>query len=120
MLTCTRCPTDKRAFGQAIGDELLRRHGKRRSYALDRICDVVDALGFPFEWSRWACALYGSPEDFAARQAALGEGGDYADMKAEMFAAMTEGASSSWFDTDMSWLEWPDFDFGSLFSFFDV
>jgi hypothetical protein len=41
-------------------------------------------------------------------------------MRAEMVSAMTDGASSSWFDIDTSWLEWPDIDLSSIFDFFDV
>jgi len=42
-------------------------------------------------------------------------------MKSEMAAAITDGASSSWFDFDfdLSWLEWPDFDVPSIFDIFD-
>jgi len=41
-------------------------------------------------------------------------------MKAEMVSAMTDGASTSWFDTDMSWLEWPDVDLSAIFESIDL
>jgi hypothetical protein len=40
-------------------------------------------------------------------------------MKAQMAHAITDGASDSWFDFDLSWLEWPDFDLPSIFDVFD-
>ncbi len=113
-------PRDKRAFGKAVGDELLRRHGRRRSYNLANIAEVIDSLDLPVDFARWAYAAFASPEDVKAYQAFTGETYDFAAMKSAMFSAMTEGASDSWFDFDMSWLEWPDFDFSSLFSGFDL
>ena len=119
MNTCSTSPLDKRAFGKAVGDELLRRHGKQRTYKRSQILRAVDALSFPADFSCWAMALYSSREDYDAHHAITGEVCDYAAMKGEMVSAMTEGASSSWFDVDMSWLDWPDFDFSSLFDLFD-
>ncbi|MES2697127.1 MAG: hypothetical protein V4773_26920 [Verrucomicrobiota bacterium] len=113
-------PLDKRALGKAVGDELLKRHGKQRHYSFQRIADVVDLLGFGADALSWALALFASPEDFEAYHATIGQPRDYGSMKSEIFDAMTEGASLDWFDIDMSWLEWPDFDFGSLFDFFDI
>ncbi len=113
-------PRDKRAFGKAVGDQLLKRHGKKRSYDLYEIADVIDFLELPFDLARWAYAAFAAPEDIKAYQALTRETFDYTAMKSEMFSAMTEGASDTWFDFDMSWLEWPDFDFGSLFDFFDL
>ena len=51
----------------------------------------------------------------------MGENFDYMDMKAEMVAAMTDGASESWtdFDFGLSWLELPDFDLLDFFEFLD-
>lgn len=121
MTTCTSAPTDKRAFGKAVGDELLKRHGKRRYYSLHQIRMAMIELGHPAEWESRAFALYGSPWDFKAWEKASGQSSDrYARLKEEMFNAMTDGASEAWFNVDMSWLEWPDFDFGSIFEFFDL
>jgi hypothetical protein len=120
MTTCAISPVDKRAYGKAVGDELLRLHGKKRYYSVRQTRSASDGLGFPVDWSCWAMSLYTSPGEFARHHAALGETCDYAGMKAEMFSAMTDGASRSWFSFDMSWLEWPDIDFSSIFDFFDV
>jgi hypothetical protein len=64
-------------------------------------------------------ALYASPADFTAYHDEIGEQCDYASMKAEMTAALTDGASGSWFDVDLSWLDWPDIELPSIFDFFD-
>lgn len=113
-------PRDKRAFGKAVGDELLKRHGKKRSYNLADIADVIEALELPIDFARWAYATFASPDDIKTYQTLTGDNFDFTAMKAEMFSALTDGASDSWFDFDMSWLEWPDFDFSSLFSGFDL
>ncbi len=117
--SCAHRPADPRAFGQAVGNELLRRHGKQRHYATERVRAVVDSLGFPADTACWAQALYASPADFEQLHRATGETCDYAAMKAEMFDAMTGTSSASWFDADLSWLDWPDFNFADVFSFFD-
>lgn len=117
--TCAPAPPDKRAFGKAVGDELLQRHGKKRYYPLREIRAALRRRDLPLDLDCWAYAAYASPEDFRQHHLETGEVCDYATMKSEMFAAMTDGASTSWFDLDMSWLEWPDFDFSSLFDFFD-
>ncbi len=40
-------------------------------------------------------------------------------MKTEMTSALTDGASNSWSDLDLSWLEWPDIELPSIFDFID-
>jgi hypothetical protein len=40
-------------------------------------------------------------------------------MKAEMLSSVSDATDTSWFDFDLSWLEFPDIDF-SLFDFLDV
>lgn len=40
-------------------------------------------------------------------------------MKAEMLASVSSADDASWFDIDLSWLEFPDIDL-SIFDFFDV
>jgi hypothetical protein len=109
MNTCSTSVGDKRAFGQAVGNELLRRHGKRSSYMPKQIERAVERAGFPIDVSCWAMSLYSSRENFNEHHAATGEVCDYAAMKSEMVLAMTDGASSSWFDIDMS----------SIFDFID-
>jgi hypothetical protein len=119
MPVCSPRPDDKRAFGKAVGDELMRRHGKKRYYPPKDVRDATRSLGYPLDWSCWGMSLFTSPSDFEMFHHAAGEACDYAAMKAEMFAAMTDGVSSSWFDIDMSWLEWPDIDLSSIFEVFD-
>jgi hypothetical protein len=119
MPACHISPTDKRAFGKAVGDELLKRHGKQRFYSVEQVNNAVRRLDYPIDWSCWAFSLYTSPLEFRTYHDYLGEACDYGEMKAQMFSAMTDGASSSWFDIDMSWLEWPDIDLSCIFEFFD-
>jgi hypothetical protein len=63
--------------------------------------------------------LFASAADFNKYHASIGETCDYSAMKSEMAIALTDGASESWFDFDLSWLEWPELDLSSIFSFFD-
>jgi len=40
-------------------------------------------------------------------------------MKAEVLADPASGGSFSWLDINLSWLEWPDIDFYSMFDWMD-
>ncbi len=40
-------------------------------------------------------------------------------MKGEMLSTVSNAVDTSWFDLDLSWLEFPDIDL-SLFDFFDL
>lgn len=120
MPATTQRPLDKRAVGKAVGDELLKRHGKKREYTFLEVFDVVDTLALGHDAVSWALSLYSSAADFHAYHATLGQIRDYGALKAEMFEVMTESSTiGDWFDIDMSWLDWPDFDFSGLFDFFD-
>ena len=48
----------------------------------------------------------------------MGEACDYVSMKAEMLASVSIGSDASWFDIDLSWIEFPDLDW-SIFDFID-
>jgi hypothetical protein len=117
MPVCAISVDDKRAFGKAVGEELVRRHGKKRSYGIPEVRSAVRAQNYPADWACWAYALYGVPAEFADYHRSIGVTCDHATMKSEMVSALTDGASSSWFDVDMSWLEWPDIDLSSIFDF---
>jgi cysteine synthase len=119
MTICHATSVDKKKLGIAVGSELVRTHGKKRYYSRRQVKTAAEQTGYSVDWHCWAYSLYISPGDFDAHHRASGETCDYEAMRAEMTAAVTDGASSSWFDVDLSWLEWPDIDFDSLFDFFD-
>lgn len=112
-------PDDKKAFIGAVGQELVRAHGKLNYYRPPDIRRAAERRGYPVDIHCWAYCVFATPEDFAAIHAAAGEVCDYAVMKAEVLADLASGASFSLFDLDLSWLEWPDIDLSSLFDWFD-
>jgi hypothetical protein len=117
---CTVEPKDKKELGTRVGHRLVRDYGKRRFYTPQQVRSAVHAESFPMDWACWGYALFCTPEDFAAVHRTLGEACDFAAMKADMTSAVTDGASGSWFDLDLSWLDWPDIDLSSVFDLFDV
>ena len=119
MPVCALSPGDKKQFGVALGSELARAHGKRRYYSAQQVRDSAQRLGYATDWHCWGMSMYLSPSDFYAFHSALGEVCDYVAMRSEMAAAIAGDAASSWFSVDLSWLEWPDIDFGDLFDIFD-
>jgi hypothetical protein len=119
MTSCSSAPTDKKAYGKAVGEILLKNYGKRRFYSPKQVKTASYKSKYGVDWHCWAMCLYTSPDDFNSYHQSIGETCDYASMKSEMTLALTDGASESWFDIDLSWLEWPDIDFPSIFDFFD-
>lgn len=119
MTTCTLSPKDKKEYARDVGRILVKRHGKQKYYSPHRVKKASNDTKYAVDWHCWAMCLYTSPGDFTSYHDSIGESCDYASMKSEMAYAITDGASESWFDLDLSWLEWPDFDLPSIFDIFD-
>ena len=119
MPACELKPKDKTAFLSAVGEDLVQKHGKRKYYKNEDIGRSVIARGFPMDYSCWAYCIFSSPEDFKSLHDAAGEVCDYVSMKAEVLSELAGAGGFSWFDIDLSWLEWPDIDLSGLFDWFD-
>jgi hypothetical protein len=119
MPACHVEPKDKKAFIGAVGEELVRRHGKRKYYQPTEVRSAAESLGYPLDIHCWAYCIFSTPADFQAIHDAAGEVCDYAAMKAEVLADLASGRSFSWRDIDLPWLEWQDIDLSSLFDWFD-
>lgn len=119
MAACYLKPDDKRAFIGAVGEELVRTHGKQNYYEPAQIRRAAERRGYPIDIHCWAYCIFSTPEDFSALHDAAGEVCDYAAMKAEVLTDLAGSASFSTLDVGLSWLEWPDIDLSSLFDWFD-
>jgi hypothetical protein len=115
MPACHLQPKDKKAFVGAVGEELIRRYGKRKYYKPAEVAQAAGSRGFPLDIHCWAYCIFTTPEDFKAIHDAAGEVCDYAVMKAEVLADLAVDGAFSGLDLDLSWLEWPDIDLASLF-----
>ena len=120
MPACHIKPDDKKALIGAVGQELVRKQGKKNYYKPDDVRRAAETCGYPIDVHCWAYCIFSSPEDFRALHDAAGEICDYALMKAEVLGDLASGASFSLFDIDLSWLEWPDIDLSSIFDWFDL
>lgn len=119
MATCHIEPKDKKALVGDVGQELVRRHGKKKYYKPDEIRGAAVSQGYPVDVHCWAMCCFATPDDFAAIHAATGEVCDYAAMKASLLTDLVAGGNYSWVDLSLSWLEWPDIDLSSAFNWFD-
>jgi hypothetical protein len=119
MPVCALRPKDKRAFIGEVGEDLVRKHGKRKYYAPADIRRSTEACGYPVDIHCWAYCIFASPQDFKALHDAAGEACDYAAMKSEVLTDLSQSGLYAWRDIDLSWLEWPDIDVSSLFEWFD-
>jgi hypothetical protein len=112
-------PPDKKALIGAVGEDLVRRHGKRKYYKPAEVRRSAETCGYGVDVHCWALCIFTTPEAFKALHDSAGEACDYAAMKAEVLADLAGGAAFSLFDVDLSWLDWPDIDLSSLFDWFD-
>lgn len=119
MPACEMKPADKKAYVGAVGEELVRRHGKRKYYEPRQVVEASSARGYGVDYVCWAHCIYISPGDFKALHEAAGEACDHVAMKAEVLGDLA-GGSFQWLDVDLSWLEWPDIDLSGVFDWFDL
>lgn len=115
--SCTTPPKDKKAYAEEVGQQLVKEYGKKKFYSVSEVQNVAKTLK-SVDWVCWGMCLYVSPSEFQEYHESIGEVCNYSQMKSEMVTALT-GSSSTWFDTDLSWLELPDLDVSSVFKIFD-
>jgi len=115
---CAISPRDKKDQAKRVGDDLVQRHGKRKFYSVEQVRAANQRCSIPFDVACWSHAMFNTHYDFDRIHSAAGEACDYLAMKKEMLESLSVGTPSSWFDFDLSWLEFPDIDWSS-FDFFD-
>ena len=118
MPACTISPADRRKQVRLVGTDLLKNCGKKQYYTVQEVKNANRRQGINYDVACWSHATFNSHSDFDAYHKAIGESCDYMSMKAEMLLSVSNAADTSWFDMNLSWLDFPDIDF-SLFDFFD-
>jgi hypothetical protein len=116
---CAMSPRDKKAQAKAVGEDLVRHYGKQKFYTVQQVRESNRRKNIDIDVACWSHAMFNSHSDFDRLHAASGESCDYAEMKSQMLHAVATEDSGSWFDWDLSWLEFPDLDL-SIFDFFDL
>ena len=116
---CAMSPRDKNAQARLVGDDLVQHYGKRKFYTVEQVKEANRRKGISLDVACWSHAMFNRHEDFDQLHSHVPEGCDYAAMKSEMLRAVATEDSDSWFDWDLSWLEFPDLDI-SLFDFLDL
>lgn len=119
MTACALAPEDKRRQVTRVGNDLVRHYGKRRYFTVQEVKDANRRQGISPDVACWSHAAFNSHGDFDAYHRSIGEDCDYAAMKSEMLSSVSEASDTSWFDLDLSWLEFPDIDW-SVFDFLDL
>lgn len=110
-----------RELEKKVGNDLLKKHGKKRFYTPAQVQSSCKDLNIAIDWHCWAMCFFTDRSAFELFHESIGENCDYTSMKSSMVSAITDGASDSWtdFDFDLSWIELPDIDFSDFFDFFD-
>jgi len=110
MPACAIAPADRRSQIQLVGNDLISNYGKKDHYTVEEVQEANKRQGIKVDISCWSHAVFNSHEDFDRYHRTLGESCDYVAMKKEMLDAVGSGADASWFDFDLSWLEFPSLD----------
>ncbi len=119
MPACALSPADRRQQVHLVGNDLVNHYGKKPYYTVQEVKNANRRQGISPDFGCWSHAVFNSHADFDAYHRSIGESCDYAAMKSEMLSSVSNTTESSWFDFDLSWLEFPDIDW-SIFDFFDL
>ncbi|WP_147383990.1 DUF6559 family protein [Noviherbaspirillum sedimenti] len=111
-------PRDRKSQVKAVGNDLVKHYGKKRFYTVQQVKDANRRNDIGIDAGCWSHAAFNSHSDFDAYHESIGEKCDYAAMKSEMLGSVSNASDASWFDIDLSWLEFPDMDW-SIFDFVD-
>lgn len=115
---CSISPTNKRLQAKRVGEDLVRNYGQQKFYTVQQVKASNQRTGVHIDVACWSHAMFNSHSDFDDLHTASGEICDYTAMKEDMLRAVASDDSTSWFDFDLSWLEFPDLD-SSIFDFID-
>ncbi|PUE06719.1 hypothetical protein B9Z51_12270 [Limnohabitans sp. T6-5] len=118
MPACAISPADRRQQVRKIGNDLLQNYGKKQYYTIEEVKAANHRNKVDFDFVCWSYAAFNSHKDFDDYHRSVGESCDYVSMKSDMLSSVSNVTDTSWFDFDLSWLEFPDIDF-SLFDFLD-
>lgn len=120
MPACAISPSDRRQQVSRVGNDLLRHYGKKPYYSVEQVRNANRRQGIKADVGCWSHATFNTHEDFDSYHQFIGESCDYLSMKGDMLSSVSTGSSdTSWFDLDLSWLQFPDIDL-SVFDFFDI
>lgn len=110
MPACTIAPADRRSQVQLVGNDLIANYGKKDHYTIEEVQEANRRQRINVDITCWSHAVFNSHQDFDRYHRTLGESCDYVAMKKEMLDAVSTGVDASWFDFDLSWLEFPSID----------
>ncbi len=119
MRACALSPADRSQQVRLVGNDLVKHYGKKRYYTVQEVRDANRRQGIRLDVGCWSHATFNTHSDFDLYHQSIGESCDYAAMKGEMLSSVSNASDMSWFDIDLSWLEYPDIDL-SIFDFFDL
>jgi hypothetical protein len=119
MRACAIPPEDRRKQVKLVGDDLVRHYGKKRFYTIKQVKEANRRQNISLDFGCWSHATFNSHADFDTYHESIGEQCDYLTMKAEMLESVSAATDTSWFDLDLSWMEFPDIDW-SIFDFLDA
>ena len=118
MPACAIRPAGRRKQVRLVGNDLVRNYGKKQHYTVLEVKNANRRQGIAVDVVCWSHAVFNSHQDFDAYHRSIGESCDYVAMKSEMLSSVSSASDTSWFDIELSWLEFPEVDW-SIFDFFD-
>ncbi|MBB6096439.1 hypothetical protein HNQ60_005361 [Povalibacter uvarum] len=95
MSTCALTSADKRLIARRVGRDLIKHHGKKKSYTAPEVRKAAVRQEFSVDWHCWAYALYTDRVTFDAHHREIGETCDYTVMHKGMMDAVGGDAGST-------------------------
>ncbi len=111
---------EKKTYLNAVGQKLVERRGKKKYYSREEVDEAITNALVTIDWACLAYCVFLDEATFDAIHAGIDVVCDYHEMRRDALAALTEESGFLEMDLDLSWLEWPDIDLGSVFDWFDV
>ena len=119
MGACTIAPNDRRDQVKRVGEDLDRYYGKKPYYTVQEVKDANRRRDISPDFCCWSFATFNTRSDFDTYHQSIGEQCDYSAMKTDMLSSVSSTSDTTFFDIDLSWIEFPDIDW-DVFDFIDI
>jgi len=86
---CALAPTEKKVLTEKVGEALVRKNGKKKTYTVDEVKAAARGANIPFDWDCWALSLYCDRGDFDAYHRSIGEICNFDFMHGKMLEAVS-------------------------------
>lgn len=89
MGICALAPAEKKVLTEKVGEVLVKKNGKKKTYSVDEVKSAARDAKFPLDWDCWALSLYCDRIDFDSYHQTIGEICNFDFMHGKMLEAVS-------------------------------